>query len=417
MPLIHSKSKKAMSKNIETEMHHGKPQDQAIAIAYSVKRKAAKKKASGGTVESGSPTMNMAEGGAISASNEARPSTQTEENDRHEIARQHAAKALDPKQNMTSPQNRTAARKGLNTTPIKHPKMAASDVVQARLRDEEDHLQSSAAPASPDTQPPAHDDEEGPNRQGPQHKKSRSHSTGEMMAEGGKIEASDRHHTDPNAHQDSIEHLHPSEDEGEGDAHSKNEQGPNRRGPSESSTQGKAGRKPTHGLDMYAEGGDTSKPVAQGGIDTIVPDTGFGKIIIMKQHADGGEIHHEMMEQPTEEAHEELANSIAAAIMARKRMANGGIADVSVPQHEDDSSLEEGEVDIDDNGRELPNAYYGRNEDKVLKENFDEDMMDMTQPMDSNERGDSRENATSDSHDMVSEIRKRMKSRRQMPQE
>ena len=43
MPLVKSASKKAMSENIRREMHAGKPQKQAIAIAYSVKRKAAKK--------------------------------------------------------------------------------------------------------------------------------------------------------------------------------------------------------------------------------------------------------------------------------------------------------------------------------------------------------------------------------------
>ena len=40
MPLIKSSSKKAMSKNISTEIKSGKPQDQAVAIAYSVKREA-----------------------------------------------------------------------------------------------------------------------------------------------------------------------------------------------------------------------------------------------------------------------------------------------------------------------------------------------------------------------------------------
>ena len=39
MPLIKSKSKKAVSKNIRTEMKHGKPQKQAIAIALSTQRK------------------------------------------------------------------------------------------------------------------------------------------------------------------------------------------------------------------------------------------------------------------------------------------------------------------------------------------------------------------------------------------
>ena len=33
MPLVKGSSKKAISQNIRTEMHHGKPQKQAIAIA------------------------------------------------------------------------------------------------------------------------------------------------------------------------------------------------------------------------------------------------------------------------------------------------------------------------------------------------------------------------------------------------
>lgn len=44
MPLKKSTSKKAMNENIKKEMAAGKPQKQAIAIAYSVKRDAAKKK-------------------------------------------------------------------------------------------------------------------------------------------------------------------------------------------------------------------------------------------------------------------------------------------------------------------------------------------------------------------------------------
>lgn len=40
MPLVHSKGKKAFSENIKREMEAGKPQKQAVAIAYSVKRKA-----------------------------------------------------------------------------------------------------------------------------------------------------------------------------------------------------------------------------------------------------------------------------------------------------------------------------------------------------------------------------------------
>lgn len=46
MPLIKSASKKAVSKNIKTEMAHGKPQKQAVAIALSTQRRVAQKGAS-----------------------------------------------------------------------------------------------------------------------------------------------------------------------------------------------------------------------------------------------------------------------------------------------------------------------------------------------------------------------------------
>lgn len=44
MPLKKSTSKKALQSNIKTEIAHGKPPKQAVAIAYSVRREAAKKK-------------------------------------------------------------------------------------------------------------------------------------------------------------------------------------------------------------------------------------------------------------------------------------------------------------------------------------------------------------------------------------
>ena len=37
MPLIKGKSKKAFQKNVATEIKHGKPPRQAVAIAYSVR--------------------------------------------------------------------------------------------------------------------------------------------------------------------------------------------------------------------------------------------------------------------------------------------------------------------------------------------------------------------------------------------
>jgi hypothetical protein len=48
MPLIKSKSKKAFKENVATEVNAGKPVNQAVAIAYDVKRHS--KKADGGKV-------------------------------------------------------------------------------------------------------------------------------------------------------------------------------------------------------------------------------------------------------------------------------------------------------------------------------------------------------------------------------
>lgn len=44
MPLVKSSSKAAFRKNISAEVRSGKPVKQAVAIAYSVKRRAAAKK-------------------------------------------------------------------------------------------------------------------------------------------------------------------------------------------------------------------------------------------------------------------------------------------------------------------------------------------------------------------------------------
>jgi hypothetical protein len=47
MPLIKSTKKEAFKKNIETEVKAGRPVKQAVAIAYSEKREAAKKQKKG----------------------------------------------------------------------------------------------------------------------------------------------------------------------------------------------------------------------------------------------------------------------------------------------------------------------------------------------------------------------------------
>lgn len=43
MPLVKSSSDKAFKKNVKAELSANKPKDQALAIAYSIKRQAKKK--------------------------------------------------------------------------------------------------------------------------------------------------------------------------------------------------------------------------------------------------------------------------------------------------------------------------------------------------------------------------------------
>lgn len=97
--------------------------------------------------------------------------------------------------------------------------------------------------------------------------------------------------------------------------------------------------------------------------------------------AEGGEVEDDYQD-------EEKHSSIAAAIMAkRKMMAEGG--EVALDDKEEDSDFE------------------SRNEG-ALKENYDEDLTDVTQPADSNLKSD---DISEDEHDMISKIRSKMRMR------
>jgi hypothetical protein len=113
-----------------------------------------------------------------------------------------------------------------------------------------------------------------------------------------------------------------------------------------------------------------------------------------------------------------LAIALSVARRKPKKMAAGGevqsppshpagsIADVimrSKKAHDSDVA------DIDDNNMEMPSILDDR-QDAVMKENYNEDMIDLEQPEDSNEIGHSMEDERD--MDLISRIRSRMKARR-----
>ena len=327
MPLIKGRNPKAFKENVETEMHAGKPQKQALAIAYSVKRKSPKKK--------------MAEGGPVSAKTEKRPMPETKANDAQDIAQNSTKKPLH-EANWTDQPTLSQARKGPKTTAIKHPRMVPSSAFSTRLRDEEDHLEDSAGVNNgPQRQPPEHDNEEGPDRQGPSTPSLKM----KMMAKGGM--ASGSHDEDAAEHADLHEHV--SMEIGEGPEDDELE----------------------HPAHLEEDDDMETMPVDE----------------YMAGHFAKGGMAHEMDDQPMEEEEMEHAADIAAAIMMqrRKRMADGGIAShESIYPHP-----EADQADLSRNADEDANEEDQLSFNALRKENYSETpgLNQLDSPMDSNEHG------------------------------
>jgi len=216
MPLKHGKSEKAFKSNVKAEMHAGKPQKQALAIAYSVKRRA--KKAKGGGVHqedtpmgkgvsaagyharsakemadkygaTDSAPLNVAkqahreklaelkampkvpkyaDGGEISAKDEKRPNP----NDLYNDAKQaHQSEARKPLKNSDWTDNPTVKQAQANNSrkvmPISRPKMVPTNAFSTKLYNQEGQLEDSMPPSSPKDQPDQDYNEMGAKRQGP----------------------------------------------------------------------------------------------------------------------------------------------------------------------------------------------------------------------------------------------------------
>lgn len=421
---MHKKSKAAFEHNIKAEMNAGKPQDQSLAIAYSIKRKG-KKKAAGGSVESGSKDMNMAEGGMAykndSAKTQERPMPEERDNDSEMVSRNSGNKPAKQDSWIDRPDKKQAGMGKI--FPLKYPKMVPSDAFSSRLRDEENDLERSASPGPYGKQPPRQDDEEGPDRQGPQVRDNEAqHSNGrKAYAKGGEMrpdnsgvelmEQLDEAHL--------MDEESPSEDEGYEDAMSRNEESPNRQGPrvpdmeDEHSTGKKAyasgGSVRSGSRDMdYAEGGDIQYRDAMDYDDDMDMNPAHGKY-----SADDSE------DQPDDESIEHDA-SVAGEIMAKRRKYSRGgeIMEESEPNLSADSMEtheDEDQVDLSRNADEDQNMEDQASFDALKKENYSESdgLKKLNQPDDSNLKGDDEESDSENEHDgsLVDQIRRKMKQR------
>lgn len=97
------------------------------------------------------------------------------------------------------------------------------------------------------------------------------------------------------------------------------------------------------------------------------------------------------------EAEEDGEPASIAAAVSRRRKAR--------------AMAEGGQVDLEANSEESPNMEDQYSFEANGKEQYDLDQGE-SDPMDSNETGDSREDSTSDDHDMIASIMSRMKSKR-----
>lgn len=322
----------------------------------------------------------MAQGGQVkSASNESRPMPTEMNNDKSEVSDNEAKHPLKQSQWTDNP-TVTQARGGMRTTPVKHPKMVPSAGFSSKLRSQEDDLQATAKTGSPGAQPPKAYDEEDASKSGPSVpalKMKRMASGGEVAEDGGtagsptsRIDTGYGKVIIREANGGMINNVLSTKD-----AEEDNVQHP-------------------AGLESD---NDQMKPSDS----EIMSDH-------MQMLADGG-MAHEMDDQPSEEAEIERHASIAAAIMAKRDAAR---QDAGSPTEDKATMMAEGgQVDLDMNSEEQPNKYYSRNQ-AILKENYDSDMEDVTQPKDSNETGDARESEQSDKKDMVSAIRSKMAAKR-----
>ncbi len=415
MPLMQGKSKKAFSKNVSTEMHAGKPQKQSLAIAYSVQRKNKKKMADGGEV--------------LSAKDEKRPMPDGRYNDSDLVSRNSGNKP--PSHDEWTDNSTIDQAQKPSPTKLSRPKLMGNDAFSQRnaeMRDEESDLMDEDAPSSDRDQPRQRRNEDGPNRQGPkisdmerQHNNdkeayrmakedqySEDEASPEMkkvqMAEGGEMRPKD-HNIELTEREDELDmqdRLSPASPEEQ----PKSEY-------DESHDYGDLSGDPdmehqhNNNRSAYAEGGDVQDD------DFMIDDSS---------------------DQPQSEEDDEHESSIAAAIMARRERAkspSSGASDEPINAYAEGGDVTENprsiasqiirkrksramdsEADLDRNADEDLNYEDQLSFQSGRKQSYSEEagLDKMGSPENSNQR--SRMLKDADSHDMIDEIRSRLKSKR-----
>lgn len=427
MPLMQKKSKKAFEHNVKAEMKAGKPQKQSLAIAFSVKRKA--KKASGGSVKSGSPDMNYAKGGK--AEDKLRQPV------RQDIIKSvHASmKKSGIKPEYASPNTVADHARKMGHDLESHEVVHASDSYADGGEVKESSTRSESRPM-PDKR--YNDSKEASRNSGDKPAKEDSWTSRPDIKQSQKGKTSPLKHpkmVPQSAYsvrlRDQEDDLQDSAGVNDGPQHQPseqdNEEGPDRQGPKVPDMQ----RQHNDGRKAYAKGGH------------VEMEYGSGPEEDMAEHPAGLESDDDEMSPPEDEFmaghfaeggmidnEEELehAASIAAAIMSKmksQRLAEGGevvgsqdsMFDIMKKKRNGDDSIyahpEEDQADLSRNAEEDANMEDQTSFNALRKENYSESegLEALDQPHDSNLHGDPHEDDEENIHDgdIVRAIRSKMK--------
>jgi hypothetical protein len=427
MPLFQSSSKKALKKNIETEMDANPSPEkhkQNLAIAFSVQRKNKGKK-------------KMAKGGEVSAGDEKRPMPDDTHNDSQDVSQNSGKKPPKDDNWLDQPTVKQAGK--LSITPMSQPKMVGSDAFSVRMRDLQDHqddLEQSDRPSSYTDQPPAMDDEMDAAKSGdPVSDNERQHNNGKpAYADGGRIDIDKTKITADSLTPEEMEMIHehrmkmasggmlpdmeptdhgiqehlraeesdlheddaPSEDMGASVARGFDEDEQDRYGNPVSDNE----RQHSDGKPAYKKGGKVTNPkLQQSHVDLEDDHPEDVASAIMKNR--------KSKEEPVREKGLGESDSIFD-FPRKKKMADGGPIKSEDSIYSDDSD----QADISRNADEDANMEDQSSYNSLRKENYNDseglNQIDRASKMDSGQHGD---DITSDVHDLVDKIRNKIRKR------